>query len=334
MQILLLQTWIANIGNGFIDKGARVAIERAFPDAEIIEASGHPNLVGGRKTKGFLPNVFSSRDESAYGELYRHSSQTPLQNIINVGELVDVDVAVLPGCILYEHVLEKYYPVFEKLAEDDTPLVLLGAGGGDYDPETQRYVKQFINEVEPAGIITRDRDAYESYSDDVPRAHDGIDCAFFINEWYDPPTATDEYDVATFDKQTTPKIASDRRTIHTDHYPFEQPYGNLWQKIKKMKSQWKLFNKENVFVSDSLRDYLFLYANTRVTHSDRIHACVPTLAYGNRAQFWFDTPRGTLFEKVLDEDIQDKPVSVDQSLLKRAKQEQVEALQSIISHSL
>ncbi|WP_222912794.1 polysaccharide pyruvyl transferase family protein [Natrinema sp. SYSU A 869] len=334
MQILLLRTWIANIGNGFIDKGARAAIERAFPDAEIIEASGHPNLVGGRKTKGLLPNVFSGRDESAYGELYRHSSHTPLQNTVNIGELVDVDIAVLPGCILYEHVLEKYYPVFEKLVEDDTPLVLLGAGGGDYDRETQRYVKQFINEVEPAGLITRDRDAYESYSDDVPHAHDGIDCAFFINEWYDPPTATDEYDVATFDKQTTPKIVSNRRVVHTDHYPFEQPYGNLWQKIKKMKSQWNLFNKDDVFVSDSIRDYLFLYANTRVTHSDRIHACVPTLVYGNRAQFWFDTPRGALFEKVLDEDIQDEPVSVNQNLLKKAKQKQVEALQSMISNSL
>ncbi|QIB79140.1 polysaccharide pyruvyl transferase family protein [Haloferax volcanii] len=326
MRILLLRTWITNIGNGFIDKGARATVERAFPNAEIIETSGHGNMAAARRTKGLLPNLFSSRDEARYGRLYKDNNDSPIHGVTNIAELVDVDLAIFPGCILYEHALEKYYKVFKKLNESNVPVILLGAGGGDYSKDTQRYVRQFIDEVEPIGLITRDSDAYECYKDDIPFTYDGIDNAFFIDEWYDPPSANTDYDVATFDKIEA-KVQSPRQLIHADHFPVEQPYGDIWQKLKKMKKQWGLFQQDNYFLSDTLEDYLFLYANTRVTHSDRIHACIPTLVYGNRAQFWFETPRAALFDKVLSEDITESPVSLDSSVISRVKQEQVNALQ-------
>jgi hypothetical protein len=251
---------------------------------------------------------------------------------VNVADLTEFDVAVLPGCVLYEHALEKYYKILRKVRSENIPLILLGAGGGDYSDSTQRYVRQFTDEVEPAAIITRDSTAYNCYSDEAKYTSDGIDNAFFINEWYDPPSSDVDYDVATFDK-TNPDVDSERDIIYSDHYPFEQPYGNLWQKFKKHMKQRRIFDRKNYFLSDTLEDYLFLYSNARVTYSDRIHACVPTLAYGNRAQFTFDTPRGELFEKVISDDIHSDPVSLDNSLIRRLKDEQVEAFKSAVETS-
>ncbi len=33
MKILLLKTWLTNIGNGFIDLGAKACLRKAFPNA-------------------------------------------------------------------------------------------------------------------------------------------------------------------------------------------------------------------------------------------------------------------------------------------------------------
>jgi len=85
---------------------------------------------------------------------------------------------------------------------------------------------------------------------------------------------------------------------------------------------------ENVFVSDLVTDYLFLYANADVVRSDRIHACLPALTYGNRAQFYFDTPRANLFDRVpIDGDATSEPVRFDMDDLEREKDAQVDALE-------
>jgi hypothetical protein len=84
-------------------------------------------------------------------------------------------------------------------------------------------------------------------------------------------------------------------------------------------------------MSDNVRDYLFLYKNAVETHSDRIHACVPALSYGNEARFWFDTPRAALFDRVSDKTISERTVSLDMDQLSEQKSEQVSAVAEIIS---
>lgn len=331
MKILLLRTWITNIGNGFIDKGAKTILEQAFPNAELVESSGYPYLLSSRRNHGFLPNFFLKNKEPTSSFESTVSGTVPNQ-MESVGKLVDADVAVLPGCVLYPHVLERYKPIFRYLEENQIPLLLLGAGGGNYEPDTKEWVRDFLSETRIAGLMTRDSDAFEAYQSEVTQSYDGIDCAFFIDDWYEPPESDVEIDVWTFDKVNEPDISTSRKIVRANHEPFGKPYDDIWQQIRHYRSQLPFFEQETIFMSDSLRDYLFLYANSGQTHSDRIHACIPTLAYGNEAQFWYDTPRDALFEKVLDEDITEQPVRIDRVMLDSKKQEQVNALQEIITN--
>lgn len=332
MKITLLRTWEVNIGNGFIDKGAKMAIQRSFPDADIVEVSGYPNLAASRRDAGLLPDVPVFDSLPSYGTRWGDGSN--LSNVVNVAEFVDSDLAVLPGCILYDHVLERYAPVFESLKERDIPIILLGAGGLDYSSQTKKYVREFIDAIDPAGIITRDSNAYEAYKNDVEHAYDGIDCAFYIDEWYQPPEANEELVVSTFDKGDEPAIATDKRIIRADHHPLCQPNADLRSQYKKYTEKTEFFQEENVMVSDLLEDYLFFYANATQTHSDRIHACVPTLAYGNAAQFWFETPRGALFDRVTTDDITQKATTLDQDTLEEEKTRQAETLRQMAKDAL
>jgi hypothetical protein len=331
MEILLLRTWLPNIGNGFIDMGAKRILRRAAPNAHIYEVSGYPNYAADRIAMGQLAgmnDVFGSKAERLKDALRRRRSAKG--SMVNVAEYIDADLAVLPGCILYKHALVKYEDVLRSLHDRGIDIVFLGAGGGDYTPETRTYVANILDEIEAVALLTRDRRAYECYESAFEFAYDGIDCAFFIDDWYTPPDPNERFAVFTFDKQAEPTAlaAEYDEVIRPDHVPFGHslPFDGcvptMWDKYK---TAWRRTNK-NVFLSDSLTDYLFWYANADVTHADRVHACIPALAFGNRAQFHYETPRASLFEQVPVGRITERPVSLDRSKLDRIKESQVSAM--------
>lgn len=331
MRILLLRTWLTNIGNGFIDKGARTLVEQAFPDAEIVESSGHSQSTAIQQSDLLLNRVGKQLPDQAVDTSADGSYQ---DRAVSVADFVDADIAVLPGCVLYDTGLDPYEPLLHSLSERGVPIYFLGAGGGDYGPETQRLVNRILRETDVQGLITRDSDAYECYNENVGYAYDGLDCAFWIDDWHQPVRADREFEMLTFDKIDEPELPfqSNESVVRTDHFPFERPYATLRQNTKLRLLQLEFFQQDRTMVSDLLTDYLFFYSNASVTHSDRIHACIPTLAYGNDAQFWFETPRAALFDKVLDDPaaIYRRPVSIDQDTLEDLKTRQVEALREMI----
>lgn len=327
MRVLLLRTWLTNIGNGFIDSGARGLLERALPSPDIVEVSGYPYSAGDLRAsftlqQKLLPNSGSHKRPD-------HPKRT---NMTNLSEYFDFDIAVLPGCVLYEHSLRKLLPVLKQIREREIPIMLLGAGGGDYTTETQSYVKNILDDLDINVLLTRDNTAYECYKDDVQYSYDGIDCAFFIDEWYDPPETKTSYEVRTFDKIAEPNLETSNEIVRSTHTPFEQPYNFP---IKDRLSNIRYtdpFDRENLFMADSVTDYLTLYANSVRTHSDRIHAVIPTLVYGNEAQFHYETPRANLFSQVFDEgnDIKSRPMKLNQSAFENAREDQVKATSEAI----
>jgi len=354
MRIILLKTWLYNIGNGFIDMGAKAALERAMPDAEIVETSGYPNFVAEEKATGNAGNLVSRVLGEDIGTDRRDEI---FGNVVNVAELLDGDVAVLPGCVLSEHALSRYAPVLESLRERDIPLVLLGASGSAYDDDEYEYVTEQFRRLDPAALITRDNIAYDWYADQVPYAAHGIDNAFFIDDWFEPPEIDEDYVVRTFDKREEPLslAGEDRRIIRPHHNPFGYPFHGLakrfvWQpdrrlhlgdsyasiakEILRTPVADDFFSEEGVFFSDSLKDYLTIYGNAAETRSDRVHACVPTLVYGNRARLQFSTPRADLFNRVTDEDITEKLVTIDDERLADEKKKQVSALRTAIQRAM
>ncbi|MGB9960685.1 polysaccharide pyruvyl transferase family protein [Halobacterium sp. MBLA0001] len=333
MRILLLRTWTTNIGNGFIDKGAYSLVKQATEDDEIIEVSGFPNLVADHKSLGELSGIKGAMGSlgSWLANLRRQKSDYP-ERILNISELVDPDVAILPGCVLYQHGVGTYLPVLKNLQKRGIPLILLGAGGGDYNSDTIEETKSMLEDIDVHGIITRDKKAYKHYTDIAEQSYNGIDCAFFINDWYSPPYANSTFDMATFDSITEPDVGNGRRVIRANHNPFEQPHRGIIKQLKFRFDNRRFYNNDDIFVSDNVKDYLFLYGNSTVTHSDRIHACVPALAYGKKAKFYYDTPRAALFDRVLEDDITDEIVALDKSEIGKEKREQVSELSDIISN--
>ncbi|QCW03265.1 polysaccharide pyruvyl transferase family protein [Natrinema pallidum] len=333
MRILLLRTWTTNIGNGFIDYGAKAMLERAVPDAEIVETGGYPNHAA--DTAALWRGTRKLERMAGYGGSdYESPTHQLRHNAVNISELLDADLAVLPGCVLSRPTFRKYFDTLSRLRERDIPIVIVGGGGEEYDEAERKDVAAVFDALDIEVLLTRDRTAYEAYGDLVEYRYDGIDCSLFLADRYQPPEANQPFDVHTFDKRAEPDIESAATIIRPDHAPFDEPYhfpvGERARELVGLETP--LFETQNAFVSDLVTDYLFLYANADVVRSDRIHACLPALTYGNRAQFYFDTPRANLFDRVpIDGDVTSEPVRFDMDALERETDAQVAALEEAIA---
>ena len=82
----------------------------------------------------------------------------------------------------------------------------------------------------------------------------------------------------------------------------------------------KIYNQENSFCADIPYGYLELYSNSKITFSDRVHACAVTLAYGHSAMLFAKTNRVGLLDRVGAGEITEHPVSIDTSILNYEKQ--------------
>jgi hypothetical protein len=84
-------------------------------------------------------------------------------------------------------------------------------------------------------------------------------------------------------------------------------------------------------ISDFPDDYLHVYANAARTFSDRVHACVATLAFGGEAQLFSASDRSHLFERAGLGNIKEKPVRLDIDSLKSEKEKQLSAIQQVFA---
>jgi hypothetical protein len=186
-------------------------------------------------------------------------------------------------------------------------------------------------------LVTRDSSAYDAYATSVSEAYEGIDCAFFIDDWYDPPTLDSNFVAATFDKLDEPDIETDKKIIRPHHAPFDLlrdvyegsdfvgntlKLGRRWTSSNELETAYDELEKGNLYVSDNVRDYLSIYANASEVHADRIHACIPGLVYGADIKFYYDTPRGRLFDGFVNETKGDLEV-IDRSVVDQQKKEVV-----------
>lgn len=92
----------------------------------------------------------------------------------------------------------------------------------------------------------------------------------------------------------------------------------------------RLYKRPNTFCSDIPHSYLTLYANTSLTLSNRVHACVATLAYGNEAMLFSRSPRSRLLDRIGAVDITVKPQHVNLDHIAEEKNSLVEFLQSVL----
>lgn len=90
----------------------------------------------------------------------------------------------------------------------------------------------------------------------------------------------------------------------------------------------KIYRQPNGMASDEPWTYINLYANADFTLSDRVHACVATLAFGHPAMLFTPSPRAALFGRVGAGDIRDRMVSLDLAHLHEEQEKEIAWLKS------
>jgi len=326
MRIVLLKTWLTNIGNGFINKGAGVCLRKAFPDADIIEFSLFPQYTA---MQSGLKNVFQFR----YGTIRAIPGEQRIVNVLNLFK--EADLVVVPGAILYKNWIPTFMKILQK-GNNETSVVFLGCGGSP-NPEEIGYIKDRLRAIKCRlkALFSRDTETFDYYSDIFDFSYDGIDCGFFVSDWYRPPRCDEEFIVATFDKIKEPKLNSKYKVIRLSHSSLGTPFAGFIREMYSTIScaRINIWRKDNTFFSDSLEDYLFFYANAKEVHSDRVHACVAALSYGVPARLYYSTHRAKLFEKVLGdagENITKKIVCIDHDKLEKEKMGLINALKELL----
>jgi hypothetical protein len=198
------------------------------------------------------------------------------------------------------------------------------------EPEI-RKTKKWLKKIKPHALISRDKRTYDSFCHMAEHSYNGIDCGFFVSESYGPiEIEAPAYTILNFDKRPEPNLSqlglSERDYIIRTHHSFWHNFSLI--NYPKMRNEY--YMRKNTLISELPSEYLNVYAGSSVTYSDRVHACVATIAYGNSAQLMHDTPRSLLFERVGMGDISRKPVEPDIDKLENEKEQQIQFMTEIL----
>lgn len=301
---LVAGCWAVNMGNAFIDLGSRECLRQACQPMEIKITSSFPIW------------LFDSKGQRR-GKLFKNVRL----NYFSLIKHVDSDFVVFSGMVLSEGFITRYRDQIVRLRKKGVRLIINGGGGRTYSDEEITKYREFLKEVKPYCFVSRDERSFEYYKDLAEYSYCGIDCAFFINDYFRPWTlGLGEFDVHTFDTLIDPVVPEDAIKIIRTHHS-----------VIRLKKAY--FHEADTLISDQPTDYLNLYGNCRVVHSDRVHACIAALAYGKRCKLHSDTVRAMLFKRVgIDiNSITQSTVSVEDDVVSKVKQEQVEFLSRVFN---
>lgn len=297
-------TW-QNIGNGFYQWSLYYIFCRLFGAQHVGMTDGPINL-------GFRTNHFFQKNE------------------FDVREIHDADIFVFSGPILDGRFERDYFSLIRSLHERGKKYAILSAHG---DPSTGggHMVKKMLSNYPPIAFSSRDRPTFNFFGEHIAeeRKFDGICAAFLLP--FNLPTAgvrsECKYVSYSIYNEAEPKV-----TWYTDKYGEPNVdsvevaraprrgwrfYRHLeWIEATKLPREYKGFRilrpvhglgykfshlnfaRPNSYVSFNPLSYASLYAGTHLTVSNRVHACVMTLAYGKPAFYYGNTPRNAIFERI------------------------------------
>jgi len=337
VEITCLRTWASNMGNLFIDLGSIQSLKMATPQSKILDVSGSPRRLFDDRYYGLRKKIMEKLiPTSAIGKLIigrerwdRHVSKLKdwtlkadksLKNLFDLGLYLKADYAIISGCVLDNNTVRLYGTTLLNLKRKNVKIIFNGVGGSSYSKLEVNMVRKFLSKIEPYAFISRDMRAFESYQDLARHSYNGIDCGFFVNEFFQPgELELPKYAVLTFDRKLEPNLRLDYDLIIRTHH-------TLLGGIPK-----EYFDKPNTLISDSPEDYFNIYANSDVLHSDRVHACVAALSFGRPCKLYYETPRSLLFERLGLEEIKINIVHPDTYIIKKEKEKQIAFLSEILS---
>jgi len=304
--------WSTNIGNAFIDLGSIQSLKMACPDAVVHFTSEMP--------KWFF---YSSRKK------FRHSFE--------LVSAIESDYVVVSGMLLCDEFIKLYEPAISALIKKNTKFIINGGGGAKYTQKEIKNFRSFLKRNPPYAFISRDEISFKNYKDLAKHSYNGIDCGFFVSDYFKPAKLNlSEFVVFNFDQSKFYKfLKSVKNKLLFKRFKAQMPKIRNKIIIRTHHSCWKNiprshFVKPNTLISDIPDDYLNLYANTKATYSDRVHACVATLVFNHPAMLFSQTQRAYLFKKIGADTIKERLTYPNKKKILEEKQKHLEFLSHIL----
>ncbi|MGD0577096.1 MAG: polysaccharide pyruvyl transferase family protein [Candidatus Staskawiczbacteria bacterium] len=312
--------WPTNIGNAFIDLGSMYLLKKACPEAAVHFSSEFP-------------------------QWFFYSNRKKCCNALSLAGLIKSDYLVVSGMLLCDEFVKLYEPIVAELMKNDVKFIINGGGGLYYSEKETKNVRDFLKRNRPYAFISRDDFAFKNYSDLAEQSYDGIDCGFFLSDYFNPaPLNISDFILMNFDETNSRKFIekiksaislknsfvripeiNDKNIIRTHHSCLiSRKHGPIDFGVPG-----EYFGSKNTLISDIPEDYLNLYANAKSVYSDRVHTCVAALSFGKPAMLFSKTSRAYLFDKVGAPTIKEKLTYPDKEKMAEEKRGHLEFLSSV-----
>lgn len=293
-----------NTGDAIYQENLYVILTNSFPSIRFVRFEGP-------MTRGFQPKY------RCFG-----------QNAFSAAHHQTADMYILSGPIINQFRKDGHYSnLLQFLKRRKTPYIMLSVCGWDQE------CISLINDYPPLLALTRDRVTYDALKGLNCPVVESV-CAAYFSKYNNTFARFDavynfNYITMSFYKTPEPTLKNLKTNCRGDsivavNYEMNKisPLGSKLSRhlsfLTSAKSEidgfkiirthhdisnsfpWIIYSKPNSFASYSPSGYLALYHATKLTISDRIHACLPTLAFGNPVIYPASSERdGVFFDKGL-----------------------------------
>lgn len=340
MRIAVLAGYFStNIGNSFFQLGAEHALRRALPDAHIaligdqpgywnVEKGNHPNALDYAANLDVdalvvLGPVFRPEIEGILGKALRAQRKKGCKICVLAAGMMQYDQPTVDRC---KRLLDDIQPFVFTTRDRETFQLLGGSAQHAFDGvDVATFVsdlhKPFPTDLPPYLVLNFDQIPEPRFERTQPGAH--ADKHTRVFEWEGETWAARQpsfrtemaYRSRAFlfaeaflpGKRAAPTSLRDLRVLRTDHR-----YNPFLPR--------RSYQRPDTYAGDIPHTYLNMYANTRATFSNRVHACVATVSYGHPAMLFTRSPRARLLSRLGLDDITKRPVALDTAWLAQEKE--------------
>jgi hypothetical protein len=321
--------WGQNIGNAFFNMGGRHVLETAGNHVQFVQ------------------------DSPAYWT-FRNQRRGAYSNAFDMIRHLRIELLVLQGPLFTATFPSIWLRRLRHLRSVGTSWAVLSGAFRRYDQHEKAAVDRVFSQVPPKFVFTRDTRTSEVLGSLGYPAVTAVDTAFFVSDVV-PPAQRRESEppivIFGFDHFVEPELIPDPHGVisiggarYTPTFPPAaeaaarrgKAWSYLYQPLDRRKLPdtisghvivrpehrtnphipLKIYRRGSGIASDEPWTYLALYSTTELTFSDRVHACVATLAYGRPALLHNpSTRRSELFSAVGATGISREPTYVDQRQL-------------------
>ena len=307
MRVLVENSTWNNIGDGFYQSSVENIFRRLHGDGVVSVMDGPIGRAFRPKNRG--------------------------QNAFQLNEWQDADLYVFSGPILNDEFLPTYAKIIENLTTKGAKYCLISVNGNGYSLERNR---EFLRTYPPTAFSSRDEPTFEMYSASCPYSLNGVCAAALVSETCTVAdlTPSSPYVTVSFYERREPileivkgevRVASERPDQkdswwrikrHLQHlrssqesvgdYLIIRPLHDIAYKFPHLN-----FASSNSFLSYHPMSYLSLYKHTHMTLTNRVHAALPTLSYGNATRYFGKTNRDGVFGRLGLDANSDKPMRLE-----------------------